>query len=85
MARNLHLKKSNRKDDYRINFSSVPEVGIEIDYYKGKLLLIDVRDYVRKDGVSSSVLVWRRSDGVIGTSGLRSKSLSYPEWASKYA
>jgi len=85
MTRKLHFKKSNRKNDYKINFSSVPEVGIEVDYYKEKLLLIDVRDYIRKDGVSSSVLVWRRSDGVIATSGLRSKSLSYPEWASKYA
>ncbi len=85
MSGNLHSKRRSRNNEYKFNFSSVPDVGIEIDYYKGKLILIDVRGYVRKDGASSSILVWRRSDGVIGASGLRSKSLSYPDWTSEYA
>lgn len=85
MATKLQRKRKSGNNPYKFDFTSIPDIGTEIDYYHGKLKLIDVRDYVRVDGTKSNLLVWRRSDGVVGVSGMRSHSLTYPDWAAEYA
>lgn len=85
MATKINRKRKTSNNPYKFDFTSAPEIGTTMDYYHGELVLIDVRDYQRIDGAKSNLLVWRRSDGVIGVSGLRSHSLSYPDWASEYA
>jgi len=62
----------------KIDFQDPPEIGTVIPYYSGTLTLIDTQAVVKKDGSPGVVLVWRRNDGIIGTSGLSSNSLSYP-------
>ena len=84
MKTDIQPAASNLNKDYKFKFTSVPEVGLVIDYYGYALTLIDIRLYTKKDGSQGNILVWRRSDGVIGSSGLRAKSLSYPHWASEY-
>lgn len=63
---------------------TIPEVGSSVEYFGNEITLIDVRPYQRRDGRQSAILVWRRSDGVVGTSGLRSKSLNYGGLAEEY-
>ena len=69
----------NRKDIKMINLDRVPEIGFELQVSKKhKIKLIGVEPWIRKsDGVETSVLVWQRKDGKIGTSGLKSNGLSY--------
>jgi hypothetical protein len=69
----------------KIHFEQVPPIGTVIDYYGHDLTLIEVKDYIRKDGQQSVILVWRRTDGIVGTSGLSSKGLSYGVGESKNA
>lgn len=85
MATKLQRNGKSRNSAYKICFDELPEIGCQIDYYGNTITLIDCRDYIRKDGSNGWLLIWRRSDGVIATSGLRSHSLSYPEWAKEYA
>lgn len=84
MKTDIHPAEINLNKGYKFNFTSVPEVGLVVDYYGHALTLIDIRLYTKKDGSQGNILVWRRSDGVVGSSGLRSKSLSYSDWASEY-
>ena len=84
MKTDIHPAESNLNKGYKFNFTSVPEVGLVVNYYGHALTLIDIRQYTKKDGSQGNILVWRRSDGVVGSSGLRSKSLSYSDWASEY-
>jgi hypothetical protein len=61
----------------KIHFDEVPSIGTVMDYYKGTPTLIGTKSITKKNGTPGTVLVWRRSDGVIGTSGLSSNSLAY--------
>ena len=85
MATNLHRNEKSRNSAYKICFDELPDIGCKIQYYGNTITLIAYHDYIKKDGSNGRLLIWRRNDGVIAASGLRSHSLSYPDLVKDYA
>lgn len=65
-----------RKSGYPIFFTKTPKVGTKIAYWGGHTAtLIGVSTYRKKSGDLVPLLEWAFSDGRIGTSGLRGKTV----------
>jgi hypothetical protein len=77
MSRSVKHPAEVRNKPRKIHFVEPPAIGTMIPYYSGTLTLIDVKPRTKKDGSPGVVLFWKRSDGIVGTSGLSSNSLSY--------
>jgi len=70
--------RDTRHTGYPVAFTQAPPIGTQVTYWGGHAItLIEVRPYMRKDGRESNLLVWETSEGRKGTTGLRSKSLTW--------
>jgi hypothetical protein len=60
-----------------IDFDAIPKIGTIIKAGKVKVRLIAVSPHIRKDGAQSQILHWEDKFGRIGTTGLKSKYISW--------
>lgn len=67
-----------RNTGYAINFESLPEVGTKVLYWRSEIVtLISAKPYQKRDGSSSFILEWEGKRRSLGTSGLRSKCITW--------
>lgn len=62
---------------YKFDFADTPDTGTEVNYFGHVLTLVGVEPYKRKDGTDSVLLKWSSPDGRIGSSGLRSRAITW--------
>lgn len=70
-------KKVSRVNAYWFDFIEPPEVGHLHKYHGYALRLVGVTPYVTRDGRNSFVLEWSSPDGRTGTTGLRSRAITW--------
>jgi hypothetical protein len=63
---------------YAVSFADPPPIGTQIRYWGGRIAtLLAVTPYVRRDGSHSFLLTWETDTGKVGTTGLRSKAMTW--------